>query len=266
MYVRKVVLPLVRGALLSHKERMLHNHSEKAVNAVVSSGETPPTWDHSQEKMVELMPVPTASLEWEKVETLLHSTLPQAEIVKLERIQNKWLWDAYYRSKERIYQKNAGQVNELQLFHGTSHTPPEKIYGSEKGFDFRFSGTGMWGEGAYFAVNAKYSNNYAYKTPTNVAGDNTATGEQKQIFVAQVLTGFSARIPHNRFLKKPPVITESPDTSGIVTIFKEQRYDSVRGETGGSHIYVVYEHDKAYLEYLLTYQLKDAKQSGTSMW
>ena len=36
------------------------------------------------------------------------------------------------------------------------------IYDSEEGFDMRFSSGGMWGIAVYFAVNASYSNGYAY--------------------------------------------------------------------------------------------------------
>jgi hypothetical protein len=255
MYIKNVVLPQINDAILSYRERMLRNHSEKGVTEVVSSNEVPPTWSPSQEKVVELIPVQACSDEWDRIESLLHSTLPQAGIVKLERIQNKWLWDTYVRSRDRMREKNAGHVNELELFHGTSRTPPEKIYSSEKGFDFRFSDRGLWGEGAYFAKDAKYSNEFAYKIPKSDAA--AIEPEHRQFFVAQVLTGLSTKLPQNRFLKKPPPLTDSQSNpgTGIITIFKEQRYDSVIGETGGSYIYVVYEHDKAYPEYLITYKL-----------
>jgi len=71
-------------------------------------------------------------------------------------------------------EKYRGITNEKELFHGTSSTPPEKIFRSEQGFDFRFCSRGMWGTGAYFAVNASYSNNYAY-----------TIAARKQIILAQ---------------------------------------------------------------------------------
>ena len=35
--------------------------------------------------------------------------------------------------------------------------------------------------------------------------------------------------------------------------FAGERYDSVSGQSGGSDIYMVYDHDKAYPAYLITY-------------
>ena len=45
-----------------------------------------------------------------------------------------------------IEQKNGGQANEMELFHGTSNNDPQEIYDSEEGFDMRFSASGMWGQ------------------------------------------------------------------------------------------------------------------------
>lgn len=58
--------------------------------------------------------------------------------------------------------KNGRVVNEMELFHGTSSTDPKEIYGTEKGFDMRFSAKGMWGRANYFAVDASYSHHYAF--------------------------------------------------------------------------------------------------------
>ena len=56
------------------------------------------------------------------------------------------------------------------FWHGTSKTPPEKIYNGEEGFNQNFSNDGMWGRGLYFAENASYSDNYAYKLPDGSKG------------------------------------------------------------------------------------------------
>jgi hypothetical protein len=50
------------------------------------------------------------------------------------------------------------------LYHGTSQTAPDLIYGGREGFDMNFSPGGMWGIGNYFAVNASYSDNYSHTT------------------------------------------------------------------------------------------------------
>jgi hypothetical protein len=48
------------------------------------------------------------------------------------------------------------------LFHGTRSTDPSLIYKSESGLDMRFSNSGMYGKGIYFAENSSYSDAYAY--------------------------------------------------------------------------------------------------------
>ena len=52
------------------------------------------------------------------------------------------------------------------LFHGSNQTKPELIYGSEDGFDTRFSNNGAYGQGVYFADNSAYSANFAHRLNT----------------------------------------------------------------------------------------------------
>ena len=67
------------------------------------------------------------------------------------------------------------------LFHGTNSTDPVLIYGSEDGLDIRFSNSGAYGNGVYFADNSAYSAGYAHQC---------GNGEF-QMFVALVLIGES---------------------------------------------------------------------------
>jgi hypothetical protein len=96
----------------------------------------------------------------------------------------------------------------------------------------------MWGNGyfnylfkknirTYFAVNSSYSESYSEK--------------YKQMFYAQVSLGETIHLKPDNSLKMPP----KKDNSDI-------RYDSVSGETGGSIVYIIYEHT-AYPSYLITY-------------
>jgi hypothetical protein len=64
------------------------------------------------------------------------------------------------------------------------------------------------------------------------------------MFMARVLVGkFKEMVPTNT-LKMPPNIEGS-------TV---ERYDSVKGHTGGSDVYMIYANRKAYPEYLITYK------------
>ena len=203
-------------------------------NNIVSSNWTP------QKNFLGLTPIDRSSKEWVQIKDRVHHTLKEANIIDIQQIHNKWLWDAYAQSRLRLSAKNGGitNINEMLLFHGTRQTRPEQIYNSEKGFDFRFSNQGLWGEGAYFAVNAQYSDRYAYEPSSG----------RRQFFLAMVLTGESYSCGEDRSLKKPPLKERNK-------MFTDERYDSVHGKTGGSDIYVVYEHDKAYPAYLITYSL-----------
>lgn len=214
-YVSKVIIQ-IQNACITHLE------------STSSPFSRPSHWEHQSEKVL-LCPVGNGTQEWNDVAALMHKTLPTAVISKLERIQNEWLWKRYSFAKQRMIEKNGqDKLNERQLFHGTKSTTPDKIYQSEQGFDFRCSGeTNMWGAGTYFAVNASYSNSYSYSLTQN----------DKQMFLADVLTGVAYKCQPDGTLKKPP-----------------QNHDSVTGHTNGSDIFVIYDLDQSYPEYLITYR------------
>jgi len=213
---------------------------EYLVNNLASTNKFtfPSTWE-PQTANCELKSISPNSSEWQQIELRMKETLPNIRISKLERVQNKWLWEKYQSSKAILEKKNQGNVNEKQLFHGTRANQPNNIFNDEYGFDMRFSSGGMWGVAIYFAQNASYSNSYRYTTPDN----------QYQMFFARVLVGDCIHImPNDSSLKKPP---SKQTVSGLG--FTEN-YDSVSGETGGSKVYMIYENGRAYPEYLITYQ------------
>jgi hypothetical protein len=206
-----------------------------------SSADTPDHWE-PQESMCDLKVVSKGSAEWDKVWGHITGNSFRPNDVCIERIQNPWLWRAYSASLKRVLDKNNGEVNEKWLFHGSGGVPPVKIYNSEQGFDNRFAIRGMWGKGAYFAVKAEYSNSYAYTTPKG----------NKQMFLAQVVTGITYKCPPSQKPKRlPPKKANYPvNSSGK---FEDERYDSVSGNTGDSDIFVIYDLYKAYPAYLITY-------------
>ena len=221
-YVDKVTLVVQRECIKFLKEKVIAR---------------PEYWAPQSEKVV-LISISQSSPEWKKVIPLMHQTLPKARVMMLQRIQNVWLWDRYAFAKKRMSEKNGESfVNEKYLFHGTASTSPEKIYRSEKGFDFRFSsGDNLWGAGTYFAVNASYSDRYVYRS-----------GQQQVMIVATVLTGEACTFNKpDRTLKKPPLKQQDRKFEGDL-------YDSIKGHSNGSDIFVIYDHEKAYPAYLITY-------------
>ena len=212
-------------------------------DAMAMRSGVPSVWDSQVEKC-EIKQVSEVSQEWNNIQDLMKKTLPNVRIQKIERIQNKPLWEKYSIESKHMRERNGGDdVNELHLFHGSIKTDPRDIAMSPKGIDFRYSSRDrklMWGTGAYFAVNASYSHNYAHSVQCN--------NGQKEIILALVLTGKSFNSEPNSQLTKPPQLPSSP--SG------RELYDTVNGETGGSKVYIVYDHDKSYPAYIITYYEK----------
>ncbi len=207
---------------------------------------TPDHWDIQKSKC-ELNLVQRGTKEWKDIEERMHEPKFNFRILHIERIQNLWQWEAYEHSRKRMSEKNHGIVNEKKLFHGCSETPPIKIYNSEQGFDNRLASKGVWGEGAYFAAKASYSNNYAHITPER----------HQQIFLTHVLTGMTCKCEKNRSIKAPPMKLEKSSglsSSSSSAMFEDERYDSVSGVSDGSEVFVIYEHGKVYPAYLITYK------------
>jgi hypothetical protein len=91
----------------------------------------------------------------------------------------------------------------------------------------------MWGPAIYFAVNASYSHGYAHA--------DTTTG-LRQMFLSEVLIGNYAERPSAKYTK-PPI----DEATGL-------DYDSIKGRTGGSDVYMIYTNNKSYPRYLVSYQ------------
>ena len=96
----------------------------------------------------------------------------------------------------------------------------------------------MWGKGIYFAVNASYScPSYSYSVPGE---PNTY-----EVFFANAIIGNYCDMPSKRVLLVPPLLPGSSD----------QHYDSVKGFTNGSDVFIVYKNVKTYPGLLVRYQL-----------
>jgi RNA recognition motif-containing protein len=231
------MLSVVRSMEVELKGAMLTRQLEAVKTLDV---EVPGHWEHVERDRCTLKTVGRGSEEWYRV----RQHMAGFDILRIDRIQNTWLWEVYDRSRKRMSDKNSGKINERDLFHGTRAVPPIKIYNSEQGFDNRLSSQGMWGEGAYFAVNASYSDRYAYTTPEG----------HKQMFLVQVITGVTYECSPDRSLKAPPKKADHPGSSHRGGAkFEDERYDSVSGHTNGSKVFIIYEHGKVYPAYLITY-------------
>jgi hypothetical protein len=101
----------------------------------------------------------------------------------------------------------------------------------------RYSNQGMWGIGIYFAVNASYSNNYAFQN---------ASDGSKSFFYAKVAIGQAIKQDPDNKIRVPPL---KPNQNGKL----EESFDSIQGFTNNSDIFIIYENSRAYPQYLITY-------------
>lgn len=97
----------------------------------------------------------------------------------------------------------------------------------------------MWGKGIYFAVNANYScPNYSHIVPN--------AHQTYEVFLADVITGtyIDTKTNNDSNLREPPMI---PGTT--------KHYDSVKGHTAGSDVFIVYKNESTYPGLLVRYSI-----------
>ena len=185
-------------------------------------------------KEIKCVPLAEESEEYKLVKTRFMdsmSTMKSVKIIEISKIQNYLIKINYLIQKIYIAIKT-NQINEKQLFHGTSTTDPIAIYTDSVGFDMRFSSnSNLWGRAIYFAEKSIYSHSsYSFIV-------NSKTNE-RQMFLADVILG-----RHTEQKK----IAEKDLTCPSVG------YDSVYAVTGGSDVYMLYENNRAYPKYLIKY-------------
>lgn len=131
---------------------------------------------------------------------------------------------------ERVHAKNVRSVDERSLFHGTDSF--DTCYGiCTNNFDFRLSGKNatMYGKGSYFAVTSKYSNSYT-KGPTRL------------MFQAKVMVGSYTKGTHD--MTCPPIIPGEG----------HKRYDSCVNDGANPSIFVIFDRNQCYPEFLIAYK------------
>nr|XP_046184929.1 uncharacterized protein LOC124014205 isoform X4 [Oncorhynchus gorbuscha] len=192
----------------------------------------PGSWDKSAipdigYKTVTLL---SSDMDYQKVQGLFNNTMRGFQITSIERVQNRDLWEVFQWKRDLMKKNNGGQNSkELHLFHGTDPKHVEAI--CRDNFDWRLCGTNgtVYGEGSYFARDAKYSHSY------------TSHSGVRSMFACQVLVGDYTR--GNSGLRRPPPKGERSPTL----------YDSCVDNVLNPSIYVVFERHQVYPEFLIKY-------------
>lgn len=179
----------------------------------------------------------TSSEEYKEVEQLFRKSMNDyISIERIERVQNPFMWEKYCRKKQNmrlIARRNRQAVDEKNLFHGTSPDSVEAI--CKQNFDWRLHGrnASKYGEGSYFAVNASYSHSYAKRD-----------GNMSQfMFLTKVLVG-SYTEGHSSYRRPPPKQPLDPASD---------LYDSCVDNKSNPTIFVVFDTDQFYPEYIIQY-------------
>lgn len=125
-------------------------------------------------------------------------------------------------------------LDERQLFHGTSHTNIRSI--CKENFDWRLYGdvTGnKYGEGAYFARDASFSHCYCNDDEDGI----------RYVFIAKVLVGSYTKGEKN-YRRPPPKNPDDPDSD---------RYDSCVDRVDNPQVFAMFDVDQFYPEYVIEY-------------
>uniref|UniRef100_A0A3B5LM53 Uncharacterized protein n=1 Tax=Xiphophorus couchianus TaxID=32473 RepID=A0A3B5LM53_9TELE len=167
-----------------------------------------------------------------KIEEDFRRTMPCSRIESIQRIQNPSLWKVFQWQKDQMQKRNGGtRVDEKLLFHGTEESLVDAI--CDQNFDWRMCGVHgtAYGRGSYFARDASYSDRYS-----RVRGSLN-----KIMFVARVLVGEYTKGRSN-YVRPPP-------KAGSKAL-----YDSCVDSERDPSIFVVFEKQQIYPEYLIKYR------------
>jgi len=186
----------------------------------------PKYWDFHEVNPFSMAAIQEDTQEFKDVEKLFFQTMRGQTIIKLQRIQNKYLMDHYVTNIQKRRELRPNEpINRMLLFHGTRNTKPEIIYKNfDVGFDLQYAAQGMYGKGLYFAVGAQYSHSgFVHR---NSKGNC-------ELIIADVFVGKSKNSSGGNFIKAP------------------EGYDSISANGG---FYIIYNNFHSYPLYLLEYR------------
>nr|XP_053657482.1 protein mono-ADP-ribosyltransferase PARP12-like isoform X3 [Cherax quadricarinatus]XP_053657483.1 protein mono-ADP-ribosyltransferase PARP12-like isoform X3 [Cherax quadricarinatus] len=193
----------------------------------------PSYWEVMQpEERVRLVTLAPSSSEYLAVVGLLARKVQSSSVMKVQRIQNPFLWQALQNKiKELIAVYGVeSKVNIRQLFHGTGHKVVPSI--CAENFDWRLHGSSSgqsFGQGTYFSSDAAYS--YRYCRPDDSG--------MKYMFIARTAVG--SIVCGNSSMVRPPT---NPATN--------RPFDSTVNNVVNPTIIVKYDKQEYYPEYILT--------------
>ncbi|XP_060605777.1 protein mono-ADP-ribosyltransferase PARP12-like isoform X4 [Ruditapes philippinarum] len=201
----------------------------------------PPNWNMLPEEDLsdhrQLVPLKENDTEYKEIKGLFLESLGRPRTVRIksiERIENGDLWEDFVGKQIKMLKKKTEEeVGERRLFHGTRNQYIDPIW--NRGFDFRLSGQTsgtVYGKGSYFATTSRYSNCYAELTA------------ERAMFVVKILPG--AYVRGSSEYKRPPHKDEDNPCSEL--------YDSCVDNETNPQIFIIFDNNQIYPEYLIRYE------------
>jgi len=187
-----------------------------------------------------LFNVPLTSEEFGRIAGRVQETMPRAVVARIERVENAALHESFLLQVSTLKQEMGADWDpdsmRRLLFHGTEAV--EAIVNSVDGHGFLplLAGTStgaIWGNGTYFARDAKYSDDYARSL--------RGTGQQQMLLV-DVLVG--------RFVQGAEGMKMCPLLPGS----QFAKYNSLVNRPADPSIFVIQHSNQAYPAYLITYR------------
>jgi len=207
--------------LLAQLEQFKNNQGGHIASVTLDAIAYPDYWQDSVSDF-QIFEVARNSAEWYRVSSQFSQGLPGTYIRRIQRNQNRTLWNFYFLKREVVGANNGGDPNEQFLFHGSRNDAYDTIV--KEGLDHRVAALGgAIGAGIYFAPSSSTSSGY-------LGGGNA---KKKKMLYCRVTLGDIG--PGQHGLRRPPEKR------------KGKLYDSV--SSPGMH--VIFDNHQSYPEYII---------------
>ncbi|XP_072435892.1 protein mono-ADP-ribosyltransferase PARP14-like isoform X3 [Chiloscyllium punctatum] len=204
--------------------------------------ELPPNWSYMKNQEVLIVLLQSSTQEYKEVVKTFKKSCGKTivDIVKIERVQNRKLWQSYSVRKQNAERKYPGMTIEQILYHGTTKEIAQRV--NKTGFNRSFCGRNAtyYGRGTYFALDASYSCDNKYSNPD--------CDGCKCIYQARVITGKLCKGEPNMLEPKP--VDPQIDSADLC--------DCAVNDENSPSIFVIFCDDGAYPEYLITFKTRVA--------
>ncbi|XP_030070041.1 protein mono-ADP-ribosyltransferase PARP11 [Microcaecilia unicolor] len=253
----KIDFPVMKQTNLSTGKQRLIRRAPFSITAFsyICENEAipmPSHWENvNMEEPYQLVPLLKHTNEYNEVAHLFGKTVDGDRIKRVQRIQNLDLWEFFCRKKAQLKKKRGlSEINEELLFHGTSNKFVEAI--CIHNFDWRINGihAAVYGKGTYFARDALYSSHFCRNDGKH--GDKfqihgVSMVQQRVLQYCKAM--FLARVLVGDYINGDAKYLRPPSKDGSFV----NLYDSCVDNTWNPKIFVVFDSNQIYPEYLIEF-------------